>query len=67
MEIKDELTEDFIYTNNRLMRYQMGLETMKGDDLPPCFTPVVQPDKLERVVYCMRQTLDAIREAVSDE
>lgn len=67
MEIKDELTEDFININKKLVKYNQALKIMSGKDKPPCFQPIIEPDKLQIIVWTMEQLLDNIREALNEE
>jgi hypothetical protein len=67
MDIRKELMEDFDRINKRMVKYNQGLKTMQSDNLPPCFVPVVDPDKLQVIVWSMGQLLDCIREALNEE
>lgn len=64
MDIRDELQEDYDRINKRLVKYSQGLKTMQGNDKPPCFAPVVNPDGLQLVVWTMGELLDHIRIAL---
>lgn len=67
MDIREELKEDFERCNKRLVMYDQALKTMQGEDKPPCFSPVVDPDQLQRVVWAMTELLSAMRATLKED
>ena len=65
-DLRRELMDDYNYLSERVRKYLLVMETIKKDDLPPCFVPQVDFDKLFSVTASMDLALQNIEDALEE-
>lgn len=61
------LMEDVVYLDKKYIKYEKGLEKMTEDNLPLCFNPIVDAQKLKEIIICMDCLINRIITVIRED
>lgn len=65
-KITDWIKEDVDYLDRMIDKYLVAAEKMSGDNLPKCFSPIVNPKDLGIAVYDMIELANKLEDMIEE-